>query len=137
MAGAIAAVFVGGMLGTSARVAIDALLPHGDTEFPLSTLLINVIGSFVLGALVTGLWPIVPTWVRAGLGTGILGSFTTFSALAVAVTTVTVGGNLGLAALDLVLTLLLGFTAAALGLMLGQRAHGRRGDSESTIEVTE
>ncbi len=43
---------VGGLVGTGLRLGIDALLPHGDDGFPLSTLLINVAGSFALGMLV-------------------------------------------------------------------------------------
>ena len=113
------AVIIGGMLGTGLRVAIDTLLPHSDREFPLSTLIINVAGSFALGVLVARVWPGAPAWLRAGLGAGLLGSFTTFSALAVALVSL---GPTPLAALYLGLSLLLGLTAAFLGLRLGRRA---------------
>ena len=81
----ILAVAIGGVLGTAAatrprhaccRIAHDA--------FPWSTLIVNVVGSLVLGFLVARVWPIAPDWLRAGLGAGVLGSFTTFSAVAVA-----------------------------------------------------
>ncbi len=113
------AVVIGGMLGTGLRVAIDTLLPHSDREFPLSTLIINVAGALVLGVLVARVWPGAPAWLRAGLGAGLLGSFTTFSALAVALVTL---GPTPLAALYLGLSLLLGLGAAFLGLRLGRRA---------------
>ena len=74
---------VGGLVGTGLRLGIDALLPHADDAFPWSTLLINVVGSFALGVLVARVWPTAPAWLRAGLGAGLLGSFTTFSAVAV------------------------------------------------------
>ncbi|GAB7388666.1 fluoride efflux transporter CrcB [Bacillaceae bacterium] len=51
-------------------------------EFPLATLLVNVVGCFVLGWFsrrVTGR-NAVPEWFRAGITIGLLGSFTTFSA---------------------------------------------------------
>jgi CrcB protein len=117
----LAAVFVGGAVGTALRLAIDAALPHGDDAFPLSTLLSNVAGSFALGVLVTRLWPVAPAWLRGGLGPGLLGGFTTFSAVAVSLVSLT-GAGLGLMAVGyLALTLVLGFAAAAAGLMAGRR----------------
>jgi len=115
----IGAVFGGGVLGTSLRLGIDAALPHPDDGLPVSTLLINVMGSFVLGLLVARVWPTAPHWLRAGLGTGVLGSFTTFSAIAVSL--VTLRDDLLLAALYLGLTLVLGFGAAAAGVALGSK----------------
>ena len=72
------AVLLGGALGTALRLGVDALLPP-----PWSTLSVNVLGSFALGLLVAAVWPRAPRWLRAGLGSGVLGSFTTFSAFAV------------------------------------------------------
>ena len=117
----LAAVIVGGVIGTGLRLALDAAIPHDLTEFPLSTLLINTVGAFLLGVLVTRAWPIAPAWLRAGLGVGVLGSFTTFSAIAVAVIPLTQTGQGMLALLYVAATLLLGFGAAWLGLVLGRR----------------
>lgn len=115
------AVFVGGLVGTGIRFALDATLPRPD-GFPLSTLIINIVGALVLGMLVARVWPTAPAWLRAGLGTGVLGSFTTFSAFAVGLAQL----PLGLSALYAVLTLVLGFAAAFAGLALGsRRAAGR------------
>ena len=77
------AVLVGGAVGTALRLGIDTVIPHGDADFPVSTLAINTLGAFVLGVLVGRVWSTAPGWLRAGLGAGLLGSFTTFSALAV------------------------------------------------------
>ena len=115
------AVIVGGVVGTGLRLAIDAAIPHGFTEFPLSTLIINTVGSFLLGVLVTRVWPVAPSWVRAGLGVGVFGSFTTFSAIAVAVIPLTQSGQGMLALLYVAVTLLLGLGAAWLGVVLGRR----------------
>jgi len=59
---------------------------------------------------------------RAGLGTGLLGSFTTFSAVIVALLTLTAAGMTVLAAIYLVVSLILGWAAALLGIRLGGRA---------------
>src|SRR5690606_31264023 len=67
------AVFLGGAAGTGMRLAADALIPS--EGFVLSTLTVNVVGSFVLALLVGRAWPRVPEWMRAGLGAGLLGAF--------------------------------------------------------------
>ena len=119
----ILAVAIGGVLGTAARLGVDAVLPHPHDAFPWSTLIVNVVGSLALGFLVARVWPTAPDWLRAGLGAGVLGSFTTFSAIAVSMIEL----PLPLAALYLAVCLVLGLLAALLGLRLG-----RRGDAAST-----
>lgn len=75
--GDVLAVFVGGAIGTCLRAIIAP-------EAGWATLAINVVGAFVLGAL-TGLFlrANASHRVRLLLGTGLLGGFTTYSALAV------------------------------------------------------
>ena len=122
---ALLAVVVGGMLGTALRLGLDLALPHGDGDFPVSTLLINVVGAFALGLLVARVWPGARPWVRAGLGAGLLGSFTTFSAFAVSLVSLTAADEWMPAAAYLVATLVFGLAAAWAGLRLGAPARGR------------
>ncbi len=117
----VAAVLFGGAAGTGLRLAVELTLPHGGPVFPLGTLLVNVSGAFVLGLLVGRVWPAAPTWIRAGLGPGLLGSFTTFSALAVSVVELVDAGAAWAAAAYLAASLAGGLVAAALGLRLGAR----------------
>ncbi|MBX3100508.1 MAG: CrcB family protein [Salinibacterium sp.] len=117
----LGAVLVGGAIGTGVRLTIDAVIPHGNTDFPFSTLAVNVVGAFLLGALVARLWEIAPSWLKAGLGAGLLGSFTTFSAFAVSLVSLSEAGEWGAAVGYLVLTVGLGLLAAWLGLSLGRR----------------
>lgn len=114
------AVVIGGALGSALRLGIDTAVVHTDAEFPLSTLIINTVGAFVLGVLVARVWPVAPTWLRAGLGAGLLGSFTTFSAVAVSLVSLFESDEWMPALGFLALTLVLGFGAAALGLGLGR-----------------
>ena len=116
---ALVAVVVGGALGTAARLAVDAVLPHGGAAFPVGTFLINLVGSFLLGLLVARVWPVAPEWLRAGLGPGLLGSFTTFSALALSAVELTASGLAESAVLYVAASLVGGIAAAALGLRLG------------------
>ena len=58
---AVLAVLIGGILGTAARLGLDDLIPHTPTTFPLSTLIINVAGSLILGILIARVWPTAPS----------------------------------------------------------------------------
>jgi CrcB protein len=76
------AVAAGGLTGAVARyltyLAVGHLLGHG---FPYATLIVNVVGSFAMGALVETMaltWS-ASTVMRLFLATGMLGAFTTFS----------------------------------------------------------
>lgn len=78
----LAAVAGGGFCGAALRVGLGLWFPDAP-GFPATTLAINVIGTAALAAL-TSYWQIThrgPGWLRAGIGTGFLGAFTTFSAL--------------------------------------------------------
>ncbi len=112
---ALLAVFVGGAVGTALRLGIDLVVPGA----ALSTLVVNTVGAFALALLVARVWPVAPDWVRAGLGAGLLGSFTTFSAIALSVVAFAHAGEWMPAAAYLAATLILGLAAAALGLRLG------------------
>lgn len=74
---------LGGALGAMARFGIGGwvarLWPMG---FPLSTLLINIVGSTAMGLFIGLMGRFTPTWaydVRLFVAVGILGGFTTFS----------------------------------------------------------
>jgi len=115
------AVLVGGAVGTSLRLLVGALLPAPDDGVAVPTLVVNVVGAFVLGVLVGRLWPIAPDWLRLGLGTGLLGSFTTFSAFAASTVALGAAGAVPALLLEVGLTLVLGLGAAALGVAVGGR----------------
>lgn len=76
------AVAVGGALGAVGRYLVIGQVGHWfGTGFPLGTLVVNVVGSFVLGALTETM---ALVWspsaeLRALMVVGILGAFTTFS----------------------------------------------------------
>jgi CrcB protein len=115
----VLAVLAGGLVGTGMRLTVDLLLPHGGAAFPIGTFLVNLAGSFILGVLVARVWPIAPEWLRVGLGPGLLGSFTTFSALAVSAVDLTAAGAAASAAVYVAASVVGGIAAAALGIRLG------------------
>jgi CrcB protein len=130
--GPILSVLVGGAIGTGLRLMLDDVIVHHDNTFPLSTLLINAVGSFVLAIFITRVWDRAPAWLRAGLGPGLMGGFTTFSAVMTSLVTLTATGHVLLALGYLLLSLVLGLGAAALGFRVG-----RRPGADPVIEVDE
>ncbi|WP_353826428.1 FluC/FEX family fluoride channel [Agromyces sp. SYSU T0242] len=115
------AVFLGGIAGTGLRLALDTALPVAPGGFPWSTLTANLVGTFVLGWLAGGLWtrPTMPAWLKAGIGSGLLGSFTTLSAVMGAVAILDGDGTTLFAATYLGVSLVAGLALAAGGLKFG------------------
>lgn len=114
------AVLAGGMVGTALRLGADAAVPHPPDAWPWSTLAVNVLGALVLGVLVARVWATAPAWLRAGLGAGVLGSYTTFSALTVSAVAMSASGSPLLAVLYVGVSLLAGLAAAWAGLATGR-----------------
>ena len=130
------AVAIGGVLGTGARWGLDTLLPSATPgTLGVSTVLVNVVGSFVLGLLVSAMWPRprVPLWLKAGVGTGVLGSFTTFSAVTVNVVAGAVEANLLTVLGAVLLSTVFGLLGAWGGLALGTQLFHLRASQPPTI----
>lgn len=117
-----AAVAVGALAGTELRYGLGVLFPDAAGAIPWTTLAINVCGSFVLAALTT-LWiarPRTAFWLRAGIGPGLLGSFTTFSAVVFSIDQQARAGQHVTWLIYLALSLVLGLAAAAAGWKAGK-----------------
>ena len=122
---AVFAVFVGGLLGSAARFAVDFSVTTIVGEWwPYGILLINLSGSAAMGYIVGHGFGRIPAWARLGITTGFLGSFTTLSAISldVAVPVIRHGGaGLALMAPYAVGSIILGVVCAVWGLRLGTR----------------
>lgn len=117
------AVFVGGMVGSAGRWAVGRLFAGPQANLG-STLLVNLSGAFALGLLLSWLagWPDGRRVrkLRLLLGTGVLGAWTSYSALAVG-TLQAIEVSVWLAAGNLGLTLGAGLACCGLGIWLGRR----------------
>ena len=115
------AVAVGGAVGTAARAGLVWLLPAQAGAFPAAVFAVNVAGALALGWLV-GLWErrvVGSGWYLPFFATGLLGSFTTFSALALDVAELA-GPRPGLALAYALASVAAGWAAAAAGWSLGR-----------------
>jgi fluoride exporter len=116
------AVAAGGFLGACARYLLSEVLGtlHG---FPIATLLTNLSGSFVLAWFYTitmERMPIHPH-LRAGVGTGFIGAFTTFSTINVELWKLWHSAELGLALAYFILTYVGGILVSIGGYALAIR----------------
>lgn len=74
---------LGGAIGASLRYGVNVTVPKLlGLDFPWATMIVNVVGSLIMGALIAAM---AAGWntsqeMRVFLATGILGGFTTFSA---------------------------------------------------------
>ncbi len=113
-------VAAGGAIGASARYAVNlAALRLLGPGFPLATLGVNVLGSFLMGLLAVTL---------AGRGsalapfllTGVLGGFTTFSAFSLDTLTLWERGQGGQALVYVILSVAASLLAVIAGLAIGR-----------------
>jgi CrcB protein len=81
----LAAIFIGGALGTSVRAVIGTVFTADPTAWPWPTFAVNIVGAFLLGYFTTRLLERLPlsSYRRPLLGTGLCGGLTTFSTMQV------------------------------------------------------
>jgi CrcB protein len=118
----VAAIAVGGSLGTLARYGVERALAGPTLGFPWPTLVVNVVGSFLLGMLVIAMverWP-PSRYARPFAAIGFCGGFTTFSTLVVEADQRAQHGRVGLAAAYVLVSLVAGLLAAAVGMGLAR-----------------
>lgn len=108
-------VALGGAFGAVLRWAAGRWLPG--TRFPWSTLVVNVVGSLLLGVVVAA----ADGWPRTLLGTGLAGALTTYSAFALETVLLERQGRRAAAVLNMVASLALGILAFAIGWWIGSR----------------
>ena len=119
------AVALGGALGSVARAWLGAAVGHlTGPEFPWGTLLINILGSFVIGwfAAITagdGRWAAQAGW-RAFVMVGVCGGFTTFSAFSLQTLELLHIGALGRAAAYVVGSVVLCLAGVWAGMVIGR-----------------
>lgn len=114
-------VLLGGAIGAPTRYVTDLLVQsRHDSKVPWGTFTVNVVGSLILG-LVAGAaaGAGLPPWALSLVGTGFCGALTTFSTFSYETVRLIDGARWRTALLYVVVSVLSGFGACALGWGVG------------------
>lgn len=115
-------VAIAGALGALARYGLGDVISRRFPEFPWGTLVINVTGSFLIGALfviLTDRTSASPAF-RSTVMIGLIGSYTTFSTFSLETVRLLQEGSTAAAGLNVVGSLGIGLVAVWLGMTLGR-----------------
>ena len=101
----ILAIGSGGFLGAISRSYLNGLISHRvPHELPFGTLGVNLLGSFIMGMLISYfMYTALPVHLKSFLTTGILGALTTYSTFAIESFLLFEGGSFMLALLNITL----------------------------------
>ncbi|MWB99477.1 CrcB family protein [Agromyces seonyuensis] len=115
-------VFLGGCLGVALRFVLEAVWPAASGAWPWTTFAINLAGAFLLGLLLETLARGGPDEglrrsLRLGVGTGVLGGFTTYSTFSVEADRL-LGAAPALGFAYALVSILAGLVAAGAGMLL-------------------
>jgi CrcB protein len=119
----LAAIFVGGAVGTLLRYLLEVHHPIGQGGFPWPTLTVNLTGSLAIG-LILPLTERVShrlSLVRPLFVVGLLGGWTTYSTLAVEATLLAKDGHIGICLAYLSATIIGGVGLVIVGHEVGKR----------------
>ncbi len=122
------AVAAGGALGSVLRYYLGgSALARAHSPFPTATFVINITGSFIIGfflPLATERFHINPHW-RLAVAVGFVGAYTTFSTFEYETARLVEDGDLLRAALNVLLSVLLGLVAVWAGIILARKVEHR------------
>lgn len=121
--GLLAAIVVGGMAGTLARLLLSELFAHEAGSWPWATLAANVAGAALLGFVLVRFSSRAPapSRARALIGTGFCGGLTTFSTLQRELLEMLDAGHVGLAVAYVAVSLVAGLAGVLLAVRITER----------------
>ena len=120
----IAAIALGGALGSVLRYLLsNAVQSFAGRQFPAGTLVVNVVGSLLIGVLYVWLLERAPAAapVRAFWMVGVLGGFTTFSSFSMETFNLIAQADYWRALLNVTLSVALCIGATWLGVLAGRQ----------------
>ena len=117
------AIGLGGFVGAAARYLVDGWVSDATRGgFPWGTLVVNASGSLAIGVLfaVTVEHSLLPAGLRGPLMIGFIGSYTTFSTLALESWRLLEDGSWLAAGVNLAGSVMIGLSAVIVGLAIGR-----------------
>jgi fluoride exporter len=126
--GVLPVIALGGIVGASARHALELAWPPGPAELPWATLVTNASGCLLIGMLMVQVVEVgrAHPLLRPFLGVGVLGGYTTFSTYAVQTRSLWAAGHAATSIAYLVLTPVLAVVAVTAGVVGGRALHRLR-----------
>jgi CrcB protein len=116
-------VAAGGAVGSAARYLMASKVQEATgLHFPLGTVLVNILGCFLIGLLYVWLVarPDPQHQLRALLMVGVMGGFTTFSSFSLETVTLIMNGSYAVAALNVAVSVVACLAGTALGVTLAR-----------------
>ncbi len=115
-------VALGGAVGATLRYlfGVGVMRLTGPTDFPLAIVTVNIIGSFLMGVFVVAAAHRGLTHLSPLVMTGLLGGFTTFSAFSLETVNLIERGQITIAALYVLASVVLSVLGLTLGLWLAR-----------------
>ncbi|MFY9288005.1 MAG: fluoride efflux transporter CrcB [Alphaproteobacteria bacterium] len=119
---------LGGAIGTMARYGISVMALPLSRQLPFGTIIINILGSFIIGffgtlTLASGKYPISEN-LRLFVMVGLCGGFTTFSAFSLQTLDLLRSGAFLRASMNIILSVALCIGAVALGHIIASQLNG-------------
>ncbi len=116
---------IGGFFGAIGRFVIAGFVQKSfDTLFPIGTLSVNVIGSFIIGFMAMLFENIVQPEYKAMVITGFLGALTTFSTFSLENVNMLQDGDYLKVAINISLNVTLSILATILAIMVFKKFYG-------------
>ena len=120
----LAVIAGGGAIGALLRFWIsNSIYAMYGRDFPYGTLVVNVLGSFLMGllfVLFNERFSLDPAW-RAALLIGLLGAFTTFSTFSIETLNLLLAGEAAKAAMNIFLSVVVCILATWIGILIGRQ----------------
>jgi len=115
---------MGGFLGAISRFVIAHYVQNASNSlFPIGTLTVNVLGSFIIGFAAMLFAQVVEPEYKAFIITGFLGALTTFSTFSLENVTMLQDGNYNHVALNIFLNIVLTISATLLAVILFKKLY--------------